>query len=188
MPILCDTCTVLMLIRIAPDMFIDTKYECLTINEVHGEIFQTTKFKYKYPWRADYKLKIVSNTSVLKKDENFNIVLDVIKNKISAGTINRLTGRYFDLSYVDRLVAAYAVNYDLSISTSDNDLINFLKQEFEIRNMCSLEIINTWLKAEILIWNDEHHKLIREWIVDEEPEQPRNAKKEFERITGYRFI
>ncbi len=188
MPILCDTCTVLMLIRIVPDMFIDTKYGCFTINEVLNEIFQTQKFKNKYPWRTDYKSKIFPNTSLFQRDENFNIVFNVIKNKISAGTINRLTGRYFDLSYVDKFVAAYAINNDLSISTSDKDLINFLKQEFDISNICPLEIINTWLKSEILIWNDEHHKLIREWIVDEEPEQPRSAKKEFERITGYRFV
>jgi len=188
MPILCDTCTVLMLIRIVPDMFVDAKYGCLTITEVHNEVFQTQKFKNKYPWRTDYKSKIIPNTSLLQKDASFNIAFGVIENKIYDGTINRLTGRYFDLSYVDKSVAAYAINYNLSISTSDNDLMNFLKQEFDIGNRCPLEIINTWLKGEILIWNDGLHKLIKEWVIDEEPEQPRKAKKEFERITGYRFI
>lgn len=40
MNILCDTCTILMLIRIAPDMFIDGRYNCVTINEVRDEIFK----------------------------------------------------------------------------------------------------------------------------------------------------
>ena len=188
MSILCDTCTVLMLVRIVPNMFIDAKYACVTLNEVHDEIFQTQKFKYKYPWRTDYKSKIIPNTSLLQRDENFNIVFGVIKNKIYAGTINRLTGRYFDLSFVDQIVAAYAVTYSLLISTADKSLIDFLKQEFDINNLYPLEVINTWLKNKILVWNDELHKFIKEWIVDEEPVQPRAAIKEFERVTGYHFI
>lgn len=47
MHILCDTCSVLMLIRIAPDMFKDERYECVTVNEVWQELFRTRKFKTK---------------------------------------------------------------------------------------------------------------------------------------------
>ncbi|NQV19357.1 MAG: hypothetical protein HQ534_12545 [Armatimonadetes bacterium] len=49
MNIICDTCSILMLIRIAPDMFIDSKYGCKTINEVRKEFISTTRFKEKYP-------------------------------------------------------------------------------------------------------------------------------------------
>jgi hypothetical protein len=45
MYILCDTCSVLMLIRIAPDMFRDDRYGCVTIQEVFQELFRTQKFK-----------------------------------------------------------------------------------------------------------------------------------------------
>ena len=58
MNILCDTCSVLMLIRIAPDMFTDERFDCVTVQEVCEEIFRTQRFKTKYPWRSDYKDKI----------------------------------------------------------------------------------------------------------------------------------
>jgi hypothetical protein len=53
MVILCDTSSILMLLRIAPDMFTDERYECKAIRDVHDEIVQTTKFKTKYPWTVD---------------------------------------------------------------------------------------------------------------------------------------
>jgi len=55
MPILCDTSVILMLIRVAPDMFLDSDYECCTIRRVRDELFRTQKFKTKYAWRGDYK-------------------------------------------------------------------------------------------------------------------------------------
>jgi len=58
MEILCDTCSILMLLRIAPQMFLDDTYQCCTIAEVRNEIFQTQKFKNKYPWREKFKDKI----------------------------------------------------------------------------------------------------------------------------------
>ena len=58
MYVLCDTSSIMMLIRIAPDIFIDERYRCCTINLVRGEIFQNSRFKEKYPWRDDYKDKI----------------------------------------------------------------------------------------------------------------------------------
>jgi len=58
MNILCDTCSILMLIRIVPEMFCDERFECVTIHEVIQEIFRTQKFKSRYPWRERYKPKI----------------------------------------------------------------------------------------------------------------------------------
>jgi len=43
MDILCDTCSILMLIRIAPNMFIDKGFECVTIPDARKELFQTNK-------------------------------------------------------------------------------------------------------------------------------------------------
>jgi len=64
MPILCDTSSILMLIRIAPEMFLNESYDCYTIKEVWEEMFQTTKFKNKYPWRVNFKknIKILPST------------------------------------------------------------------------------------------------------------------------------
>ena len=69
MNILCDTCSVLMLIRIAPDMFSDDRYECLTIQEVFRELFRTQKFKSRYPWREKYKPKVKALEKGLGSDQ-----------------------------------------------------------------------------------------------------------------------
>ncbi len=50
MYVLCDTSSVLMLLRIAPDIFVDERFECVTVKVVHDEIVGTTRFKSKYPW------------------------------------------------------------------------------------------------------------------------------------------
>ena len=36
--ILSDTSSILMLMRIAPDMFVDERFECKTIRDIHDEI------------------------------------------------------------------------------------------------------------------------------------------------------
>ncbi len=58
MKILCDTCSILMVMRIAPDMLTDEKYDCFTIQEVREEIIRQQKFKDKYSWRHRFKDKI----------------------------------------------------------------------------------------------------------------------------------
>ncbi len=78
MNILCDTCSVLMLIRIAPDMFMLDKFNCVTVHEVRKEILQTQKFKSKYPWRTDFKDKIRSNSSISNSTDNFTLHFDTI--------------------------------------------------------------------------------------------------------------
>ena len=64
-----------MLIRIAPDMFCDERYGCVTMQEVIKELFRTQKFKAKYPWRTRYKSKIKAlGASKVKKGVVFNIL------------------------------------------------------------------------------------------------------------------
>lgn len=85
MNILCDTCSVLMLIRIAPEMFYDSRFECITIPEVFKELFQTQKFKTSYPWRREYKSKIKAiGTSEIEKGD-FKLYLQSIKSIIQTG-------------------------------------------------------------------------------------------------------
>lgn len=113
MNILCDTCSVLMLIRIAPDMFCDDRFECVTIQEVIKEFFQTQKFKTSYPWRREYKsrIKAIGISEIEKGD--FHIYLQSIKSIIETGKINKRTGKYFNLSRVDQLITILISN-DLS--------------------------------------------------------------------------
>lgn len=79
MNILCDTCSVLMLIRVAPDMFIDARFDCVTIDEVKREIFEKQKFKSKYPWRHQFRDKIVTITSRLRGDPRYSCGMQVVE-------------------------------------------------------------------------------------------------------------
>ena len=55
MVVLCDTSAILMLLRIAPDMFTDPRYGCVTIRQIYDEITRTPKFKSKYLWLHEKK-------------------------------------------------------------------------------------------------------------------------------------
>lgn len=112
MNILCDTCSVLMLIRIASDMFTDEGFDCVTVQEVCEEIFRTQRFKTKYPWRSDYKHKIRPSNFLKGTGDNFELHFDLVTRLIDAGGISAKTA------------------YGLEISSTDNSLIDFLEQEF----------------------------------------------------------
>lgn len=68
--ILCDTSSILMLLRIAPEMFTDDRYECGTIREVHDEIIRTTKSEANIRGRlfdlSRVDMKILSHAFALK--------------------------------------------------------------------------------------------------------------------------
>ena len=70
MKILCDTCTILMVIRIAPDMLTDKNYGCFTIQEVRKELIRQQKFKDRFPWRHGVKDKIrcIPNSEIINND------------------------------------------------------------------------------------------------------------------------
>lgn len=109
MYILCDTCSVLMLIRIAPDMFINSEFECVTISDVVKEIFRTQRFKDRYPWRQRFKVKIKPISNSILKSNDFKLYFQVINSQISNGIVNNETKKYFDLSKVDQRIVACAL-------------------------------------------------------------------------------
>lgn len=59
MIVLCDTCSVLMVIRIAPDMFTDDRYGCATTVKVHDELFEHRNSK-----KSIHGERIIKHTSV----------------------------------------------------------------------------------------------------------------------------
>ncbi|MFH1026054.1 MAG: hypothetical protein V1764_05180 [Nitrospirota bacterium] len=96
-----------MLIRIAPNMFTDERFDCVTVQEVCEEIFRTQRFKTKYPWRSEYKGKIRPSNSLKNTSDDYKLHFDVVKHLIDAGGISTKTGRVFGLSFVDKKIAAY---------------------------------------------------------------------------------
>jgi hypothetical protein len=187
MNILCDTCSVLMLIRIAPEMFCDERFECITVPEVIKELFQTQKFKTSYPWRTEYKSKIKAiKTSEIEKGD-FELYLKSIRNIIQTGRVNNRTGKYFNLSYVDQLVAACTVAHNYKLSTMDNDLEDFIRQEFSGHTIAPLGIINDWLEKRLIKWDKKLQMIIEDWQACNESPQPKKEIKRFEKNTGYKY-
>jgi hypothetical protein len=177
-----------MLIRIAPDMFTDERFDCATVQEVCEEIFRTQRFKTKYPWRSDFKGKIRSSNSLKNTDDDFEFHLDVIKQLVEAGGMSSKTGKAFGLSFVDKKIAAYVTAYDLEISSTDNSLIDFLEQEFDKKNKSPLAILNGWIRGGLITWNEEVRKIVEDWDKNGEPAQPVKDKKEFLKLTGIKYM
>lgn len=177
-----------MLLRIAPDMFTDDRYHCVTVLEVRKEIFGKQKFKSKYPWRDQFKNKIkvaaYDNTKVEDIDFNF----ELIKQIVDSAKINAKTGRTFGLSHVDQRIIAYSLVYDLNISSTDNELVDFIEQEFDKINKSPLAILNEWIKSGLIEWNSNLQTIIIDWENSGEPVQPKKDIKEFERITGRKYL
>ena len=187
MNILCDTCSVLMLIRIAPEMFCDDRFECITIPEVIKELFQTQKFKTSYPWRGEYKSKIKAiGISEIEKGD-FQLYLQSIKSIIQTGKINKRTGKYFNLSRVDQIIAACSVSHSFKLTTVDNDLDDFVKQEFTGKTISPLGIINDWLEKGLIKWNKKMQMIIEDWDTCNESPQQKKEIKRFEKNTGYKY-
>ncbi|MFW9998198.1 MAG: hypothetical protein ACFFD4_39520 [Candidatus Odinarchaeota archaeon] len=177
-----------MLIRIVPEMFSDNRFECVTIPEVRKEIFQTQKFKSKYPWRTEFKAKIKALGMQSARTEKYALYLEAIKNLIESGTINQKTRKSFNLSRVDQTVAAYALANEYEITTGDKDLIDFLKQEFSKENISPLGLVNRWLRKGLIKWNSYCQTIIEDWDKSNENSQPRKEIKKFERLTDYKYV
>jgi hypothetical protein len=180
-----------MLVRFAPDMFIDDRFDCLTMLEVRKEIFRQQKFKNKYPWRVKFKGKIKClPNSALTNDSEYSRYLEVINLLIDNDTINAKTGNRFDLSKVDRRILACALSFGCQITSGDDDLIDFAKQEFSDifkGNISPLGIINRWVRKGLISWNDKLHGHLCDWNNDNEDSQPRRQKTEFKKLTGFPY-
>ena len=190
MYILCDTCSVLMLIRIAPDMFIDKKYECVTISDVVKEIFRTQKFKNKYPWRKRYKSKIKPLSNPILRTNEFTLYYQANRSLIAEGVINRKTELYFDLSLVDQKIIACAQANTFRITTGDNDLIEYYLQQCSNNPdeiISPLGMINIWLKKGLILWGEKQQIILEDWKKCDEAPQPRTEIKKFKTLTGYNY-
>ena len=173
-----------MLIRIAPEMFTDPRYECETIIDVKNEIFRTTRFKNKYAWRTDYKNKIKTISATELETVEYKNNFELIKNLLDECVTNENTGRIIDLSRVDKTIAAYAITKKHRITTGDKNLAAFVNQQFEINNIFPLEILNEWIEKGIIKVDDSMLSYLQKWIDEEEPPQPPDAIKKFEKLTG----
>jgi hypothetical protein len=187
MDILCDTSSIMMLIRIAPDMFLDRRYQCVTLNLMRHEIFRNPKFKKKYPWRNYYKTKIQGLSNDFTYNADVNRFFEAIRLLVRNITINTKTGSPFDLSYVDQMFLACALANGYKISTGDKSLALFAIQEFGEEfygNISPLGIINRWIREGLIKWNEEFHSYVADWKTNNEHSQPKKQIREFKKLTG----
>jgi hypothetical protein len=190
MVILCDTCSILMLLRIAPDMFIDPRYECRTIREIHDELIQTTRFKTKYPWVGNYRTKIkpgILTEAEKKAEADLYLAIKALNDE---PVINVRNGRPFDLSFRDMKVASHSLALGCAISSGDTNLVEFILQEFpddSEGNLTSLEVLNGWLGNGLFAWNAGHQSLLEQWSILGERKQPVRATKLFEKLTHFKY-
>jgi len=176
-----------MLIRIAPDMFCDERYECVTIQEIIQEIFRTQKFKMQYPWRTKYKSKIKALGKSNVESGDFKLYVATIRNIIVTGKINKRTKRFFSLSYVDQQIAACSIAHSFKLTTVDDDLNDFVIQEFSGKTISPLGIVNGWIKKGLIKWDDDIQSILEDWDKCNEHPQPKKEVKRFEKITGFKY-
>ncbi len=191
MKILCDTCSILMVIRIAPDMLTNENYGCFTIQEVRKEFIRQQKFKDKYPWRHSFKDKIrcIPNSEILNNNA-VNQYVEAINFLIESNITNNKTGKLFDLSPVDRKFIACALSFGYRISTGDGDIKDLANQEFPKvfkGSISPLGMINMWIRKGLMDWDDTLHEYVADWKRDEEDSQPRRQKIEYKKLTGLKY-
>ncbi len=180
MTILCDTSSILMLIRIAPEMFIDERFECVTLPAVRDEILRSAKFVDKFPWRKEYKNRIKVLSSYHYETEDFKQVRDVTSTYLEA------VGNS-GLSRVDKEILVYSQTYNTDITTGDGPLAKFSKKHYGIVNIPVLQLLNNWIAKGLVTINDTILELIKEWDLQDEPVQPKAEIKRFEQMTGFKY-
>ncbi len=183
---LCDTTSLIMLIRVAPEMFIDERFQCCTIHQVRNEIIRISKFSKKYPWRKQYKDKIRCLPNAFTTDESLKRYFAAINCLIRNVTINEETGKVFDLSFVDIVFLSYALANGFRITSGDQNLLDFPSQEFKGEfkgNISPLGILNGWIEKKLVKWSDEAHNYLADWKIDNEHPQPERQIRKFKKLT-----
>lgn len=134
MYVLCDTSSILMLIRIAPAMFTDARFNCVTLPEIREELYKTARFKSRYPWIIDYRKFVNPLTTTELADPEYRLQFSAVKMLVEAGAVNERTNKPFNLSDEDGRVVAFAATKKYEITTGDKNLIDFAEQQFSLRN------------------------------------------------------
>lgn len=182
MVVLTDTCAILMLLRIAPDMFRDEAYGCVTIKPVIDEIVQKPSFKQQYPWRSEYLHHILPVTSGRLSEGLFDECYDDICEAVNY-TSNKKTNRFYaeELSRVDKQIAAALMSLDATLCSGDRNLVHFVETQLEISNCSPLKLVNDWLDAELITWDEQKQSVLSDWVQNENP-QPHQEIQRFKKL------
>lgn len=169
-------------------MFIDSRFGCATIPMVHREIFKTQKFKTKYPWREDYREKIVTLGNIALRTETVDMNMSIINMMVSSGVENTKTGRLIDLSPTDKQIIACAAAHRYDITSGDGNLVNFAEKQFDISNVYPLGLINNWIEEGIIGWDMHMQMVIEDWDKCKEMKQPIAEVGRYQTMTGRFYV
>jgi hypothetical protein len=176
-----------MLLRIAPQMFTNSQFECTTIRNIYDELIRTTKFKTKYPWVRDMRSQIKSLPLSVSDSAETKLNLEAVLAIYEEGAINPRTNKLFDLSKEDRQLIACAAANDYAISSGDRDLREFAVQYFDIPITSPIELINSWIEKKLIVWDAGKNEMLKLWAVQNEHPQPPRAKTRFKELTSYKY-
>lgn len=186
MVVLCDTCAVLMLLRIAPAMFTNPQFGCMTIHTVWEEYTRTASLSRKYPWRDRYRMHIKSIPMGALETAEFRQTLKDVKF-LASDLHNTRTRKAFKLSPADFRVAAAVLTLKHGLCTAEHDLEDFMLQQFNRMNILPLQLVNQWLDDGLLAWDDERQAVLEEWIAKNERPQPPAEIRRFEKLAGRKY-
>lgn len=186
MVVVCDTCALIMLLRIAPGMFEDERYGCMTIHSVWEEFARNARIGREYPWRKELRSRVRSVPQGELETGAFLKRLDIVW-RTEQQKKNERTGRPFSLSWTDKRVAATCLTRHLELCTAEHNLEDFMRQEFESQNVSPLEIVNNWLEEGLIEWTQQRQDVIEEWVERPERPQPKKQICRFEKLTGRQY-
>ena len=177
--VLTDTCAVIMLLRIAPDMFQSPEYCCVMSYHIYDEFIKKKEFLEKYPWRPLFSkyLKSAIQLGDLKRDKGYYGVVNVVKQY----------QRNYGLSNKDCEIVAIALYKNFDFCSGDENLFTFAKNEFDLNTLSVLELVNDWIEGGLIIWNSQRHAVLNDWIKMKERCQPRKQIERFERLTNWKY-
>lgn len=181
--ILTDTCALIMLIRIVPEMFHDPKYNCIMTEHVYNEFIKKPEFLYRFPWRSEYKKYLYSKhmEAMLEKNKDYSRALEYVK--YAAKTAKNDKGRCYGLSKKDCEIVATSVCFCYDFCSGDRNLYEFAQNEFSIKTFSALELLNTWIDGGVLIWDDDKHKMLSMWKNENQRPQPEYQIERFKTLT-----
>jgi hypothetical protein len=186
MRVLCDTCSVIMLLRIAPEMLLDPRFECVTLQAVYRELRQQPRFKTKYPWLAGYLPKVRGLRQTEVETVEYKRTLDVVRITRDTKRSSR-DNRRFGLSQTDMEIAAAVVTHKHDISTVERDLEEFLEQEFDVANVHPLALVNDWIEKDLILWGEAEHRVLEDWVTQNERRQPLLEIQRFEKLAKRKY-
>lgn len=182
-----DTCAILMLVRICPDMFRDARFGCVMLQEAYAEYARSSRFKKQYPWREDFRKCLKSLPKSDLAEHGYDSVLGYV-SAAAADVVDPVTQKKYadELSPTDLKMIAASYSLDAELCSGDGALSRYAANDWERQVISPLALVNRWLSQKLLAWDDEKLRILEDWVRAERP-QPKKDIVAFERLTGRRY-